>query len=139
MYCARDAGVQPVTLTTIGDDRGRLSVAEVQRDIPFDIRRVYWITSIPPSAIRGGHAHRRVHEAVIAVAGRFVARCEDADGRRCRFALHGPGEGIVIPPLVWRELVDFRHGSVCLVLASDLYDDAEYIRNRSEYESLVSA
>lgn len=117
------------------DDRGRLTVAET-RDLPFELRRVYWIAGVPPGAWRGGHAHRRVTELLVAAAGRFVVRCRSAEGVQ-EHELVGGGDALLVPPLVWREVREFSDGAVCLVLASEGHDPEEYVRDPDEFRALL--
>lgn len=120
-----------LALPTFPEERGRVSVAEAARHVPFDIKRVYWITDVPSWGRRGGHAHRRVSEALIAVAGELTVRC-DHGAATTDFRLQAPDRALLVPPSVWRELSDFEPGAVCLVLASGHYAEDEYIRERRE-------
>ena len=125
-------GPKLLPLPSFPEERGCVSVAEAARHVPFDIQRVYWITGVPSWGRRGGHAHRRVSEVLIAVAGEFTVRCDQGEAAT-DFRLRAPDSALLVPPPAWRELSEFAPGAVCLVLASGLYDEDEYIRKRSEF------
>lgn len=124
-----------VELREAVDFRGHLCVVE-DDELGFDIRRVYFISGVPPAEQRGGHAHRRVVELLIAAAGAFDVVCHDGSASRV-VHLDAPRQGLLLPPLVWRELAGFAPGSICLVLASEGYDEREYIRSYSEFRAVV--
>lgn len=129
---------QVLRLPEFRDGRGCLSVAEGLRHVPFAIERVYWITEAPPSARRGGHAHREVVEVIVAAAGSFTVDCDDGDSTT-EIPLQAPSAALLLPTHVWREVRDFSSGAVCLVLASGPYREEEYIRDREEFSRLVDA
>ena len=116
------------------DPRGNLTVAEQTKNVPFDIARVYWTYDIPAGEWRGGHAHRTCQEIIIAVSGSFDVTLDDGRGNRETHHLNHPYQGLYVGTNVWRTLEDFSSGAVCLVLASELYDEEEYIY---EYDELV--
>jgi dTDP-4-dehydrorhamnose 3,5-epimerase-like enzyme len=121
-----------IALRTIEDPRGSLTFVEGERDLPFQIKRVYHLYGVPPRGARGGHAHRRLDQVLIAVAGAFDVVLDDgAKVRRVR--LDDPRTGLHIRPGVWRELDRFSEGAVCVVLASELYDAADYVRDYDEF------
>lgn len=121
-----------IELPKIVDTRGNLTVAEQMRHVPFDIARVYWTYDIPGGGRRGGHAHRTCQEVVIAVGGSFDVEVFDGQERQT-FHLNHPYQGLYIGTGVWRTLEDFSSGAVCLVLASELFDEAEYIYDYDEF------
>ena len=129
---------QVLRLSEFRDERGCLSAAEGLRHVPFAIERVYWITEAPPSARRGGHAHREVLEVIVAAAGSFTVDCDDGDSTT-EISLHAPSAALLLPAHVWREVRDFSSQAVCLVLASGPYREEEYIRNREEFSRLMDA
>ena len=125
-----------IDLPKIVDIRGNLTVAEQMRHVPFDIARVYWTYDIPGGGRRGGHAHRTCQEVVIAVSGSFDVELFNGHERKT-YHLNHPYQGLYIGTSIWRTLEDFSSGAVCLVLASELYDEAEYISNYDEFLSLT--
>jgi hypothetical protein len=125
-------GCRLIDLPRIAEPRGNLTFVENGRHIPFDIRRVYYLYDIPGGADRGGHAHRRLQQLLIAIAGSFDVVVDDGR-RRQRYHLNRSYFGLYLPPMTWRELDNFSSGSVCLVLASDPYDEADYYRDYQTY------
>jgi hypothetical protein len=132
---ARLPEISVIELREAVDFRGHLCVVE-DDELGFDIRRVYFISGVPPAEQRGGHAHRRVVELLVAAAGAFDVVCDDGTARRV-IHLEAPRQGLLLPPLVWRELDRFAPGSICLVLASECYDEREYIRGYSDFRAVV--
>ncbi len=124
-----------IELPRITDARGNLTFVENSRHIPFEIRRVYYLYDVPGGAERGGHAHKKLQQLLIAIAGSFDVVVDDGGWRR-RFHLNRSYIGLYMPPMTWRELDNFSSGSVCLVLASDFYEEADYFRN---YQSFLAA
>lgn len=121
-----------IDLPEISESRGDLTFIEGGRHIPFDIARVYYLHDVPFGSERGGHAHRRLQQAIIALSGRFLLRLHDgASG--FEFEMMNPSKAVLIPPMTWRELVDFSSGAVCLVLASRPYEEDDYIRDFNQF------
>ena len=118
------------------DPRGNLTVAEQQKNVPFDIARVYWTYDIPSGESRGGHAHRTCEEVIIATSGSFNVTLNDGKEEKT-FHLNHPYQGLYVGTNVWRTLDDFASGSVCLVLASELFDEDEYIYDYDEFLQLT--
>lgn len=121
----------------IADIRGNLTVAEQMNHVPFDIARVYWTYDIPSGGRRGGHAHRTCEEVIIAVSGSFDVELFDGH-ERYTYHLNHPYQGLYIGTGVWRTLEDFSSGAVCLVLASELFDEKEYIYDYDEFLQITS-
>jgi dTDP-4-dehydrorhamnose 3,5-epimerase-like enzyme len=121
-----------IELPKIVDSRGNLTVIESGRQIPFDMARIYYLYDVPGGEARGGHAHRTLHEFLIAANGSFDVVLDYGDEKE-RFTLNRSYYGLYIPPLIWREMDNFSSGSVCLVVASDFYDEADYLRDHSQY------
>lgn len=121
-----------IDLPKIADPRGNLTVVEQLNQVPFEIARVYWTYDIPGGGRRGGHAHRTCEEVVIAVSGSFDVELFDGKERHV-YHLNHPYQGLYIGTGVWRTLEDFSSGAVCLVVASELFDEDEYIYDYDEF------
>ena len=121
-----------IDLPKITDPRGNLTVAESMKNVPFDIRRAYWLYDVPGGESRGGHAHKRLRQLVIALSGSFTVTLDDGRERRTVLLNH-PYQGLMIETDIWRTLDDFSSGAVCLVLASELYDESDYIYDYDEF------
>lgn len=117
-----------ISLPRVADPRGNLTFVEQGREVPFDIARVYYLYDVPGGARRGGHAHRQLQQLIIAASGSFEVVVHDGVDER-RFQLNRSYHGLYLPTMVWRSLENFSSGSVCMVLASTLYDEADYIRD----------
>ena len=117
-----------IDLPKITDPRGNLTFIEGARHVPFDIKRVYYLYDVPGGAERGGHAHKNLHEFIIALSGSFDVVLNDGIEKK-RFHLNRSYYGLYVCPMVWRELDNFSSGSVCLVLASAPFDEADYYRD----------
>lgn len=122
-----------IQLKKIIDPRGNLTVTEEKTDVPFEIRRVYWVYDVPSGESRGGHAHKKCKEVVIALSGSFHVTLDDGQTKET-YLLNHPWQGLLIDTGIWRTLDDFSSGAVCLVLASDLFEEEDYIR---EYEEFI--
>ncbi|MBS7197126.1 MAG: WxcM-like domain-containing protein [Bacteroidales bacterium] len=112
--------------------KGNISVVENGKTMPFDVKRAYYLYDIPGGESRGGHAHKELCQLIIAVSGSFSVTLDDGDVKRT-FLLNRPYQGLFVVPGIWRTLDDFSSGSVCLVLASMVYNAADYIRDYNEY------
>lgn len=121
-----------IDIQKIEDRRGNLSVVE-KECIPFDIKRVYYLYDVPSNAYRGGHAHKALYQFLIALSGSFEVIIDDGKNKQ-RIMLNKPYKGLLIPPGIWRELENFSSGSVCLVLASDVFDETDYIRDYKKFK-----
>jgi dTDP-4-dehydrorhamnose 3,5-epimerase-like enzyme len=121
-----------INLPKITDHRGNLTFIEGNRHIPFAVRRVYYLYDVPAGAVRGGHAHKKLEQLVIAASGSFTVVIDDGAKRR-KFFLNRPHYGLYIPRMVWRELEDFSSGSICVVLASEEYDESDYYRSHKVF------
>ncbi|MDQ2960481.1 MAG: FdtA/QdtA family cupin domain-containing protein [Candidatus Dormibacteraeota bacterium] len=129
---------QIVELPRIADPRGNLTVVEGLRHVPFEIRRVFYLYDVPGGAARAGHALHDSQQFLIAVAGSFDVIVDDGV-RRERFFLNRSYYGLLVPPLIWREIENFSSGSVCLALASTYFDETTYYREYSEFQRAVQA
>ena len=122
-------------LSAIKDSRGTLTVIESKKHIPFSIKRVFYIYGIQEGQDRGGHAHKKLHQFVIPVAGSFTLTLDNGT-EKSEYLLNNPAIGVHIHPMVWGELSNFSPDAVCMVLASDYYDESDYYRN---YEDFLDA
>ncbi|QDT12279.1 sugar 3,4-ketoisomerase [Planctomycetes bacterium K23_9] len=124
-----------INLPKISDPRGNLTFIEGQSHVPFEIKRVYYLYDVPGGAERGGHAHKALHQLIIAMSGSFDVVLDDGTEKK-RVHLNRSYCGLYVCPMMWRELDNFSSGSVCMVLASNAYDEDDYFR---EYSSFLSA
>ena len=115
-------------------DKGNLTVVENSKTIPFDVKRVYYLYDIPGGESRGAHAHRELKQLVIAASGSFDVVLDDGNVKRT-ITLNRPYQGLLIVPGIWRELINFSSGAVCLVLASHKYDEKDYIRDYENFKN----
>lgn len=125
-------------LKKVSDPRGNLTFVESGIDINFDIRRVYYIYDVPSGEYRGAHAHRNLEQLMIALSGSFNVRIDDGKFIRV-INLNNPAVGLYIAKMIWSDMSNFSAGSVCLVLASDHYDETDYIRNYDEFLKIKGA
>jgi dTDP-4-dehydrorhamnose 3,5-epimerase-like enzyme len=124
-------------LPVIHNEQGNLTFIEEQRHVPFPIARVYYLYDVPGGATRGGHAHRQLEQLIVAIAGSFDVVVDDGAGRRT-ITLNRSRIGLYVPSMIWRELVNFSSGSVCVVLASAYYDEADYFRDYDDFKAAVA-
>lgn len=125
--------VQMLDFNQKGDDRGHLVIVEGGLDIPFDIKRVFYIYGSDANVTRGQHANRKTEFVLINVAGTSKVKVKDGEGNEAIFCLNRPHTGIYIPNMVWKDMYDFSEDSVLLVLASEHYDGEEYIRDYNKF------
>ena len=111
---------------------GNLTSITNSREVPFDIKRIYYLYDVPGGNIRGGHAHKDLFQIMIALSGSFTVTVDDGKVKRS-FHLFQPYQGLLIPPGLWRDLDNFSSGSICMVLASELYDENDYFRDYEEF------
>jgi hypothetical protein len=128
--------IRLVNLPKITDPRGNLTVAEGCGEMPFDIKRAYWVYDVPAGESRGGHAHKRLRQLVIALSGSFTVTLDNGSERKTVLLNH-PWQGLLIDTNIWRTLDDFSSGAVCLVLASEHYDEDDYIYDYDEFLNYV--
>ncbi|MBR9756703.1 MAG: WxcM-like domain-containing protein [Algicola sp.] len=123
-----------IEIPKIYDKRGSLAVIE-KTTVPFNVKRVYYLYDVPSDAYRGGHAHKELYEFLIALSGSFDVVLDDGKDKM-KITLNKPNRGLLIPTGIWRELENFSSGAVCLVLASDVFDEADYIRDYDAFLDL---
>jgi dTDP-4-dehydrorhamnose 3,5-epimerase-like enzyme len=121
-----------IDLPKIADPRGNLTFVEGGRHVPFEIKRVYYLYDVPGGAERGGHAHKALHQLIIAMSGSFDVVLDDGYKKK-RIHLNRSYIGLCIPPMIWREIDNFSSGSVCMVLASNYYEESDYYRDHVDY------
>ena len=112
--------------------QGNVSIVENCKDIPFEIRRIYYLYDVPGGESRGGHAHRKLQQLILAVGGSFDIVLDDGAVKRT-ITLNNPYTGLLIVPGIWREIVNFSSGATCLVLASMEYDESDYLRSYQDF------
>lgn len=135
---AKYMGAQMLEFVQNGDERGYLVVVEGKQDVPFDIKRIFYIYGSDKSVIRGQHANRRSEFVLINVAGTSKVKVKDGKGNEVVFSLNRPHTGVYIPKMVWKEMYEFSEDSVLLCLASDHYDAQEYIRDYDDFVKIVN-
>lgn len=119
-------------LPRINDPRGNLTFVESNRHIPFSIQRVYYLYDVPDGSERGGHAHKALHQLIIAMSGSFDIHLDDGDAKKTMH-MNRSYNGLYVCPMIWREIDNFSSGAVCMVLASDYYDEQDYYRDYSAF------
>jgi len=115
-------------------DLGYITVAEAQKNVPFEIQRVYWTYYTPQDVIRGGHAHKNLQQVIFAVSGSIQFNTTDLEDNQNSFILDDPSKGLYLPKLIWRD-IKFSHSAVLLCLASELYDENDYFRDFEEFKT----
>jgi dTDP-4-dehydrorhamnose 3,5-epimerase-like enzyme len=124
-----------IELPKVSDPRGNLTFIEGDRNIPFTIKRAYWIYDVPGGEIRGGHSYRNLRELIVAVSGSFDVVVNDGRDRKV-FSLNRSYFGLYVPNMIWRDLENFSTNSLCFILASEVYSEADYIRDYGEFMAL---
>lgn len=121
-----------IDIPHFGDHRGDLSVVETLKDLPFEVKRVFWSYNVPDGKSRGAHAHKRLRQFIIAVNGSFTVNVDNGKEHQA-FLLDSPTQGLLVEPGEWSSEDFLSPGAVCLVLCDDHYDEADYIRDYDEY------
>jgi dTDP-4-dehydrorhamnose 3,5-epimerase-like enzyme len=125
-----------IGLPKVPDARGNLTFVEHNREIPFAFKRIYWLYDVPGGESRGGHAHKNLEQFIVAASGSFDVVVDDGTTRHS-FFLNRSYYGLYMPSMIWREIENFSSGSICLVLASEFYEAADYIREYADFVSLA--
>lgn len=131
------ADARIIELPKIADDRGNLTFIEGDKHMPFEIKRAYWIYDVPGGEFRGSHAYRNLLELIVALSGSFDVVLDDGNEKRT-YSLNRSYYGLYVPNLLWRSLANFSTNSLCLILASDKYDEREYIRDYNDFVKEIS-
>ncbi len=127
-----------IDLPKVTDPRGNLTFVESERHVPFDIKRVFYLYDVPTGNDRGAHAHKTLHQFLICLAGSFDVTLDDGVNQNI-VHLNRPWKGLHIPPMIWAAEVNFDPGSICLVLASDYFNEADYYRDYDQFVAAVRA
>ncbi len=127
---------QIINLPKISDPRGNLTFIESSNHIPFNIKRVYYLYDVPGGSERGSHAHKNLHQFVVAMSGSFDVELDDGRGKK-RFHLNRSHYGLYVCPMMWRLLDNFSSGAVCMVLASDFFNEQDYFRDYDDFLAAV--
>ncbi len=125
-----------IDLPIVADHRGNLTFVESERHLPFEISRIYYLYDVPGGAARAGHAHKNLEQFLIAMSGSFDVKLDDGHSK-ATYHLNRSYYGLYIPPMIWREIDNFSSGSVCLALASEYFDEADYYRDYDEFLEVV--
>tara|TARA_B100001175_G_C18901639_1_gene353634 strand:+ start:69 stop:488 length:420 start_codon:yes stop_codon:yes gene_type:complete len=125
--------VQIISIPKIVDNKGRGKLSVIEKSIiPFEIKRVYYLYDVPSDAFRGGHAHKNLNQFMIPLSGSFEVKIDDGHNNK-KIMLNKPNQGLLVPSGIWREMDNFSAGSVCLVLASDFFDESDYFRDYNSF------
>lgn len=122
-------------LSKIHNRAGNITIVEGKNNLPFEIRRIYYLYDVPSGEERGGHAHRELQQLLVAAGGSFDVLLDDGQNKKI-VTLNRPNYGLLIVPGIWRELMEFSSGSTCLVLASHKYNESDYIREYEDFTNL---
>lgn len=126
-----------VEMTKIHNRAGNITIVQNGDFLPFDIKRVYYLYDVPGGSERGGHAHKDLHQLIVAASGSFDVILDDGSKKKI-VNLNRPNFGLIVVPGIWREIVNFSSGAICLVLASEKYSKADYIHDYEEFKKIKS-
>ena len=119
-------------LKKIHNRAGNITIVEGKKSVPFEVRRIYYLYDVPGGESRGGHAHKELQQLIVAASGSFNVLLDDGQNKKV-ITLNRPDFGLLIVPAIWRELMEFSSGTICLVLASNKYDEQDYIREYNDF------
>jgi len=125
-------------LNKIHNFAGNTTVVEGNKNVPFNLRRIYYLYDIPGGESRGGHAHKKLHQLIVAASGSFEVMLDDGENKKI-VRLDRPNFGLLVIPGIWRELIEFSSGAICIVLASHKYNKSDYIRNYNSFAKFKNA
>lgn len=120
-------------LNKIHNRAGNITIVEGIKNVPFDVKRIYYLYDIPGGEDRGGHAHKELRQLIVAASGSFNVLLDDGLNKKV-VTLNRPDYGLLVVPGIWRELMEFSSGAICLVLASEIYNESDYIRQYAEFK-----
>lgn len=123
---------QVLLLNKIHNPAGNITIVEGERNVPFNIRRIYYLYDIPGGESRGGHAHKELYQLIVAASGSFEVLLDDGINKKI-VRLNRPNYGLLVVPGIWRELFEFSSGAICMVLASHKYNEADYLRDYDSF------
>jgi hypothetical protein len=123
-------------MNKIHNRAGNITVVEGNLNVPFDVKRIYYLYDIPGGEDRGGHAHKELRQLIVAASGSFNVLLDDGTNKKI-VTLGRPDYGLLVVPGIWRELMEFSSGAICLVLASQVYDEDDYIREHSDFKKYI--
>ena len=126
-----------IELNQVNNRKGSITIVEGGMSLPFDIKRAYWLYDVPASQERGGHAHKELYQLMVAASGSFSITLSDGRLKKT-IDLNNPNYGLLIVPRIWRELNNFSSGSICMVIASELYSEEDYIRCLEHFKAYKS-
>ncbi len=124
-----------IPLNKIHNRAGNITIVEGNKHVPFDVKRIYYLYDVPGGEDRGGHAHKELKQLIVAASGSFDVLLDDGINKKI-VRLNRPDYGLLMVPGIWRELLEFSSGAICLVLASDIYTESDYIRTYNHFKEL---
>lgn len=125
-------GVRLITIPTFFDSRGQICIAEQPEEIPFEIKRIFWISGVPENQTRASHAHKKQSQFLVAVAGSFKVKLDNGH-MLTEFNLDSPSTGLLVPSGIWITLTDFSKEAVCLVASPEIYEETEYLKEYDKF------
>jgi hypothetical protein len=124
-------------LNKIHNRAGNITIVEGNKNVPFDVKRVYYLYDIPGGEDRGGHAHKELRQLIVAASGSFNVLLDDGLNKKV-VTLNRPDYGLLVVPGIWRELMEFSSGAICLVLASEIYQESDYLRTYESFKNYIT-